>query len=179
MSILGGVLAVVVAAYLAAVNLTCDARRLGDETMTDYYRRRALGAAIVAGCAVGVGIFVLRDDAPYLFAGLTGRALPIVIVSAVCGVVSLVLVWRREQRWARWLAYAAVAAVVVAWGVAQSPYLLPETVTVVDAAAPAGTLTALLVAAAAVLLLVVPFLGLLFVLDQRDLLPEEGVADGP
>ena len=70
---------------------------------------------------------------------------------------------------------AAVATVVVAWGVAQSPYLLPETVTVAAAAAPTGTLTALLVATGAVAVLVLPFLGLLYVLDQRILLPEEGV----
>ena len=64
---------------------------------------------------------------------------------------------------------------VVAWGVAQSPYLLPETVTVAAAAAPTGTLTALLVATGAVAVLMLPFLGLLYVLDQRNLLPEEGV----
>ena len=48
-SILGGVLAVVVVAYLAAVYLVWDARRLGDEPMVAYFRRRAIGAAVVAG----------------------------------------------------------------------------------------------------------------------------------
>ena len=40
-SLLGGVLAVVVVAYLAAVYLIFDARRLGDDEMVDYFRRRA------------------------------------------------------------------------------------------------------------------------------------------
>ena len=40
-SVLGGVLAVVVVAYLAAVYLVWDARRLGDQAMVEYFRRRA------------------------------------------------------------------------------------------------------------------------------------------
>src|SRR5258705_46392 len=41
-SILGGVLAVVVVAYLAAVYLTWDARRIDDGEMVEYFRRRAV-----------------------------------------------------------------------------------------------------------------------------------------
>ena len=48
-SILGGVLAVVMAAYLAAVYLVWDARRLADDDMVEYFRRRAVVAAVVAG----------------------------------------------------------------------------------------------------------------------------------
>ena len=76
-SIVGGVLAVVVVAYLAAVYLVWDARRLGDPSMAEYFRRRAIGAAVVAGVVALVGIFVLRDDARYVFDGLTARALPL------------------------------------------------------------------------------------------------------
>ena len=89
-SIWTGVLAVVVAAYLAAVRLAADANRLDDPSMTTYFRRRALGAALVAGVAVAVGIAVLHSDAPYLFAS---RALGIVIGSAVLGGASL-FSWR-------------------------------------------------------------------------------------
>ena len=48
-SILGGILAVCVCAYLAAVYLVWDARRLSDDTMVEYFRIRAIGAAVVAG----------------------------------------------------------------------------------------------------------------------------------
>src|SRR4029434_11269795 len=48
-SIVGGVLAVVVGAYLASVYLIWDARRLADHHLVEYFRRRAVGAAIVAG----------------------------------------------------------------------------------------------------------------------------------
>ena len=89
-SILGGVLAVVVVAYLAAVYLVWDARRLGDQLMVEYFRRRAIVAAVVAGVVSIVGIFVLRSDARYLFDELTTKALPLVLLSALCGTASLV-----------------------------------------------------------------------------------------
>ena len=129
-SVLGGVLAVVVVAYLAAVYLVWDARRLGDQTMVEYFRRRAIGAAVVAGVVAFVGIFVLRSDARYLFDELTTKALPLVILSAVCGIGSLVLLVRDAERGARLLAIGAVASIVVGWGVAQWPYILPETLSV-------------------------------------------------
>ena len=179
-SVLGGVLAVLVAAYLAAVYLVVDAARLADATMVAYFRRRATAMAVVVGAVAIAGVFVLRADARYLFDGLTSRALPLVIASAVCGTVSLILVRRGgRDREARFLAVGAVIGVVVGWGVAQWPYILPETLEVADAAAPSGTLVALVVATVAAVCIVLPGFVLLYVLDQRNLLPEEGaLADG-
>jgi cytochrome bd ubiquinol oxidase subunit II len=174
-SVFGGVFAVIVVAYLAAVYLVWDARRLGDAPMESYFRRRAIGAAVVAGAASLVGIFVLRDDARYVFDGLTARALPFVILSAVAGTASLFLLVRDVAHGARFLAIAAVASIVIGWGVAQWPYLLPTSLEVEDAAAPSGTLSALLVAAICAALIVVPGFILLYTLDQKSLLPDEGV----
>jgi cytochrome d ubiquinol oxidase subunit II len=174
-SVFGGVFAIIVVAYLAAVYLVWDARRLGDATMESYFRRRAIGAAVVAGVGALVGIFVLRDDARYVFDGLTARALPFVILSAVAGTASLVLLVRAAAHWARILAIAAVASIVIGWGVAQWPYMLPTTLEVSDAAAPSGTLTALVVATVLLVLIVIPGFTLLYTLDQKSLLPEEGV----
>jgi cytochrome bd ubiquinol oxidase subunit II len=174
-SILGGVLAVTAVAYLAAVYLVWDADRLADDHMVDYFQRRALAAAVVAGIVAFVGLFVLRSDAHYLFHGLTTRALPLVILSAICGVGSIVLLVRRNHRGARLLAIGAVASVIVAWGVAQWDYILPQTMTVSGAAAPSGTLEALLVATGLAVVLIFPAIGLLFTLDQKGLLPGEGV----
>ena len=111
-SVLGGVLAVVVVAYLAAVYLVWDARRLSDQTMVEYFRRRAIGASIVAGVVAVVGIFVLRSDAEYLFDELTTKALPLVILSAAVRHASLVLLVRDATHWARLLAIGAVASIV-------------------------------------------------------------------
>jgi len=176
-SILGGLLAVAVVSFLAAVYLVWDARRLADHAMVEYFRRRAVIAGIVAGIAGVVGIFVLHADAEYVFHGLASRALPLVALSALCGVGALVLLVRRSERGARLLAVGAVAAVVVAWGVAQWDYMLPTSLTVSSAAAPTGTITAVLVAFGLAVVLILPAIGLLFTLDERGSLPEEGVPE--
>jgi cytochrome d ubiquinol oxidase subunit II len=176
-SILGGVLAVTMAAYLSSVYLVWDARRLSDDEMVEYFRRRSVGAAVVAGVVAAAGILVLRADADYLFDGLTSRALPIVIVSTLAGAASLVLLTRGAQRGARLLSALAVLTLLLAWGVAQWDYILPTSLTVADAAAPSGTITAVLIATALAVVLIGPSFVLLFVLDQRSMLPAEGVED--
>lgn len=176
-SIVGGVLAVTTGAYLASVYLIWDARRLEQATEVEYFRRRALVAAVVAGVVAFVGIFVLRADSRYVFDGMTARALPLVLLSALSGIGSLVLLLRRAPFGARALAALAVASVIWPWGVAQWPYMLPKSLKVSDAAAPSATLATVLVVFGIAAVLIVPSLVLLFVLDQRSMLPEEGVEE--
>jgi cytochrome d ubiquinol oxidase subunit II len=178
-SILGGSLAIVVGAYLAAVYLVWDSARADDTAMVEYFRRRAAMAAVVAGLAAVVGIFVLRADARYVFDGLASRALVFVIASALCGLGSLVLLLRSNHRGARLLAMGAVATVVIAWGVAQWPYMLPESLTVSEAAAPSGTLGTIIVVFVVFVAVVLPSLGFLFYLDQHSLLDTEEEAPAP
>jgi cytochrome d ubiquinol oxidase subunit II len=172
-SILGGVLAIAAVAFLSAVYLVWDSGRLADASMVEYFRRRAVIAGVAAGAIAFGGIFVLEADAEYLFDGLTSRALPLVLLSAVCGLGALALLVRDRHDGARALAVGAVASVVVAWGVAQWDYLLPESLTVADAAAPSGTLLAVLVAGALAVAIILPAFALLYVLDQKDLLGDE------
>jgi cytochrome bd ubiquinol oxidase subunit II len=172
-SVLLGALFVAAGAYLAAVFLVSDARRFGDDDLVTYFTRRALGAALVAGALAIAGIFVLRDDARYLYDGLTSEGLPLVLLSLVCGLGALVLLWRRVARGVRPLAVAAVVAVIWGWGAAQYPYLLPQTLTIEDGAGASETLTAVLVVFGIAVVVVLPALALLFVLDQRSLLEEE------
>ena len=121
------------------------------------------------------GIFVLRSDARYVFDGFTSRALPLVVLSALCGGGSLALLLRRSPRGARLLAAGAVASIVWAWGVAQWSYILPTSLKVSAAAAPSATLTTLLVVFGVAAVVILPSLALLYVLDQRSMLPEESV----
>jgi cytochrome bd ubiquinol oxidase subunit II len=172
-SLLLGVLFVAAGAYLAAVFLVSDARRFGDRELVSYFAVRALGAAVVAGALAVAGIFVLRDDARYIYDGLTSEGLPLVLVSLACGLVSLVLLWRGARRGARPLAVGAVVAVIWGWGAAQYPYLLPQTLTVEEGAGASETLTAVLVVFGIAVVVVLPALALLYTLDQRTLLEEE------
>jgi cytochrome d ubiquinol oxidase subunit II len=166
-SLLGGVLAVLACALLAAVFLVAEARRRGDGDLEQWFRRRALAAAAVTGVVVLAGIAVLRTDSPRLFRELTTRGLPLVVASAVCGLAALVLLPRAAPGVLRLLAVGAVAAVVAGWGVAQYPYLLGTHLPIADAAAPLPTLWVLTVVAAAAVVLVLPGFVLLFTLQQR------------
>ena len=177
-SIVVGVLAVCVAAYVAAVFLTWDAGRLSDDAMVAYFRIRAVVAGVVAGVVAVVGLFVVRSDAEYIFDGLTSRALPLVLVSGDCGACRARTASGPATSRGRVAAVVAAGALVLGWGVAQWDYLLPETLTVSQAGAPAGTITAVLVAAVLAAVLIVPAFALLYILDQKSLLPEEGVEEG-
>src|SRR3954462_7414480 len=113
-SVLSGVLAVVAVAYVAAVYLVWDSRRQREAAMGEYFRRRALVAAVAVAVVGLIGIFVLRADAPYLFSGLSTRALPLVILGVGCGVGGLMLLVRGAGRGGRALAAAAVAIMILA-----------------------------------------------------------------
>jgi cytochrome bd ubiquinol oxidase subunit II len=168
-SLLAGCLAVAVCAYLAGVFLTVDARRTDDRMSERWFRRRAYAAAWVAGAVSVAGLLVTRVDAPHLFHGLLGRALPLVALSVLAGLGTLILLRRQAAplRVVRLLAGGAVACLVLGWGVAQYPYLLGDHATVTTAAAPTASLAMLVAVFCAAVVLVVPSLLLLYVLQQR------------
>jgi cytochrome d ubiquinol oxidase subunit II len=178
-SVLGGVLAVTACAFLAATYLVWDARRLDNGVMVEYFRRRAFGAALVAGVAAVIGIFILHADATYVFHGLASRALPFVILSSLCGIASLLLLHRHASRGARLAAIGAVVSVMAGWGVAMWPYILPTSLTIADAAAPTATLVTVLVVFGVAAVLILPSLAILYRLDQKGLLPEESAPEAP
>jgi cytochrome d ubiquinol oxidase subunit II len=172
LSLVTGALFVATSAYLAAVFLVSDARRAADADLERYFTVRALGAAAAAGALAVAGIVALHADARYVYDGLTGDALPLVILSVLCGAAVPVLLVRGARRGARPLAVGAVVAVVWGWGVAQHPYLLPQVLTIDAGAAPSAALTAVLIVFGAAVVLVVPSLGLLYTLAQRNLIGE-------
>ena len=166
-SLLVGGLAVASGAYVAAVFLVAAARRRNDDGLERYFRRRALGMGIVAGGLSVAGLVVLQADAPVLYAGLAGRGLPLVVVAVILGSTTLVLLARGVTRGIRAIAAGAVTAIVWGWGLAQVPAILPGSLTIDAAAAPAGTLDALIVISIAAAVTIGPSLALLFVLDGR------------
>ena len=166
-SVTAGVLAVGTTAYLAAVYLCADARRSGDERLAEAFRRRALGTGVVVGVATLAALFVVRADAPGLFAGLTSRALPVALVSVIAGVASLVLLVARRYTAVRVTAALAVTAVIWGGGVALYPVLLPG-MTVAQAAGDPAVLSVVLWVLGIGALVLVPSLVYLFVLFQRE-----------
>jgi cytochrome d ubiquinol oxidase subunit II len=161
-SILIGALAVVSSAYLAAVFLAADAARHHERQLEDEFRMRALLAGAFAGGVAVAGIVVLHSDAHLLYRHLVrGEGLVGLIVSALAGVGTLLLVGSRRFWLARYSAALAVAAIVAGWALAQQPVLLPG-LTIEQAAAPHDTLVAVIVAVLAGGAILFPSLGLLF-----------------
>ena len=172
LSLLIGALFVATGAYISAVFLVSDARRAGAPALERYFSTRALIAAIVTGALAAAGLVLLHSDATFVFDGLTGDGLPLVILSFLCGTAVLVLLRRGARRGARPLAVGAVAAVIWGWGVAQHPYLLPQKLTISDAAAPSATLSSVLIVFGIAVVLVLPSIALLYSLVQRNLVEE-------
>jgi cytochrome d ubiquinol oxidase subunit II len=166
-SALIGSLGVAVSAYLAAVYLAGDARRLRRPALAAAYRKRALATGVVAGAIALGGLPVLRFDARPIWDGLTtGAGVGALLASAATGVATLALVARGRYEPARVSAALAVAAIVVGWALAQRPRLLTG-LTIEQAAAPRSTLIAILVGAAIAAVLILPSLALLFGLFLR------------
>jgi len=168
-----GALFVASGAYIAAIFLVADARRTGEADLESYFARRALAAALVAGAFAVAGLFVLNADSSYIYDRLTDQALPLVVVSALCGFGVLVMLLRGARRGLRPLAVGAVVAVVWGWGAAQFPYLLPTSLTISESAAPPETLAAVIIVFLIAAVLVLPSLALLYWLSQKELLEHE------
>ncbi len=164
---LAGFLAVGVCAFLAAVFLCGDAQREGQAELAQAFRSRALASGLVVGALALAGPFVVHGDAPVLYDGLVGRALPCIAVSALAGLASLVLLVRRRFTPARVSATIAVGAVVFGWGLAQYPYLLVPDLRIQAAAAAPATLRALLAVLLVGSALLVPALVFMYRLFQQ------------
>jgi cytochrome d ubiquinol oxidase subunit II len=178
-SLLTGALFVATGVYLSAVFLISDARRAGDADLERYFSTRALIAALAAGAIAVAGIFVYRADARFLYDGLTSEGLPLVIASAVFGLGALALLFRGQARGVRPLAVGAVVAVIWGWGVAQFPYLLPQSLTIEEGAGASDTLTAVLIVFGVAVVTVLPALAFLYTLAQRSVLEGETAAPQP
>ncbi|MBO2454860.1 cytochrome d ubiquinol oxidase subunit II [Actinomadura barringtoniae] len=144
----GGVLTTALCAYLAAVYLIWDARRLGDETAAQRFR----GYALMSG--VAVGLFALPGAAAF------GVHSPLIILSAVAGAVSLGLLAGRAYLAVR--VTGALAVVTVLWGAAEMADLHLR-----SAAAENGVLQVVFVALGVGALILVPSMTWLFILFQR------------
>ena len=159
---LTGALAALTGVYLSAVYLAADARRADAPDLAEAFRLRALLSGAVTGAVAIGGLLVLREDARDFFDRLVSDGLGFVILSAVAGVATLALLWRRAYGPARVASAIAVAAVIWGWAWSQRPEFLPGELAIDEAAAGRPTLVAVLVATAVGTLVLAPSLAYLF-----------------
>jgi cytochrome bd ubiquinol oxidase subunit II len=166
-----GLLFVLVAAYTAAIFLVRDSGAAGDQELRDYFARRALGAAVIAGAAAVVGVIALHSDARYVYDGLTSwPGIALVVLSAFCGLAALGLLVSGRSVGLRVAAVGAGTAVIWGYFAAAFPYILPTSLTISGAAGASATLTEVIVVFGVAAITVIPSLGLLYALSQRSAL---------
>jgi cytochrome d ubiquinol oxidase subunit II len=166
-----GALFVIVAAYTAAIFLVRDSGAADEGDLRDYFARRALIAAVVAGAAAVIGVIALHRDARFIYDGLTSwPGIALVILSGVCGLAALGLLVSGRSRGLRVAAVGAGVAMIWGYFAAAFPYVLPTSLTISDAAGVSATLTAVIIVFIAAAVTVVPSLALLYVLSQRSAL---------
>jgi cytochrome d ubiquinol oxidase subunit II len=161
-----GLLALCLFAFLAAIYLTLDT---SDPELQDDFRRRALGAAALVFVLAFAALGLSWRGAPRVRAGLTvtSWAVGLQAATGVAAVTAIVALWRRAYRIARLGAAAQVSLILWGWGLSQFPYLIPETLTIRQAAAPRVTLILLLCGLVAGGMILVPSLAYLFRMVRR------------
>lgn len=167
-SLVGGVMAVLTVSFLAATFLAADAARAGNQELAHDMGRKAFATGVVTGATSLIAVVAIETDAKTLAAGLHSRGLPLVLISALCGVATMVLLRRAQWARARLTAVGAVAAIVVGWGVAQYDWMLVDEMTIDEAAGASATLTGLIVVALVAGATVLPALIWLFTLVDRN-----------
>ena len=162
-----GLFAVSICAYLAATYLMVETEDR-PELQADF-RRRAILAGLTSGALALLALADTWLQAPRLLESLTGRGLPLLALAIINGPIALWAVWKSRPRVARVAVIAQVVFVLWAWVAGQWPYLIPPDLSIAGAAAPAATLTGLLIVVSVGMVLLLPSLWLLFrVFKTRD-----------
>ncbi len=156
-----GVLALALFAFLAAVYLTVEA---SDDALREDFRRRAFGAAAAVFVSAAGAFGVAYWEAPRVRWGLTVShwALAVHVVTGIAAVTTIFALWQRRWTLARFAAAAQVSLILWGWALAQYPYLIPQTLTIRNAASPRATLELLAWALMAGAMVLLPSLLYLF-----------------
>jgi cytochrome bd ubiquinol oxidase subunit II len=156
-----GLFALSLFAMLAAVYLTIEAR--DDELRADF-RARALAAAGAVFVFAVLALMLARGSAPRVAEGVSGSAWSwaLHLCTGTAAIAAIWALWTRRYRVARVAAAAQVSFILWGWALSQFPYIVPETLTIRAAAAPAITLKLLLGGLAVGALVLIPSLRYLF-----------------
>jgi len=155
-----GVFALICFAFLAAVYLTLEATQ---RELQEDFRRRAMVSEVALLVLAAAGLVLFRA-APAVHAGIVG-------LTSAAAIATFWSLWRRRYRLARVAAAAQVSLIVLGWGLAQYPNMLPPSLTIAQAAAPRVTLELALIAVLAGSVVLLPSLYYLFKIFKSRRMP--------
>jgi cytochrome d ubiquinol oxidase subunit II len=123
---------------------------------------RALAAGAATFVLAAIALPLTRSTAPALWRGLTGSAAPLAAVAVALAAVAGAAMWSRRYQLARAAVIGQVACILLAWAVAQAPFLVPPSISIEGSASPPEVMASLLVTFAVGGVVLVPSLALLF-----------------
>jgi len=156
--------AVGLCSYISALFMSCEAMADNDAELTAVWRRRALIMGVILGAFSTLGLAIVANYASELWTGFLSKSLPLVAISTATGLISMLCVWKARYQFAAGAAALTVACVILGWGVAQYPLIVPPNIDVDSAKGPESVLWAMIIVIAAGAVVLGPALGWLFYL---------------
>lgn len=164
-----GLFALTLFSFLAAVYLTVDTATEPD--LQNDFRLRALIAELILIPIAAIVFFTSMKGAPKMYEGLTHWWAPVLLGwTGLFAALATAALWWRKFQVARLAAIGQVTLILLGWGIAQYPYLLPPDITIHNSAAPVVTLRLLLLALGAGAAILIPSLYYLFYVFKRNVI---------
>lgn len=139
---------------------------IGD--LVELWRKRAFLTGIGMGILAMLGLALVATRYPELWQGLLHRGWPFILISIAAGTYSLWAIQRRVINGAVIGVSLTCASVVLGWGCAQYPFLLPDVWSAEQAASPTNVLRIILISIGVGAVFLVPALYLLFRIFKSD-----------
>lgn len=138
-----GILTLVLFAFLAAVYLTNET---ADPALQNDFRLRALITGGLVGVFAFLSIFLLLAESSSFALRFLNNPFfwPLQLVTGILAIACLATLFLRRYRLSRWLAILQVTFILLGWGMAQFPVLVPPNLTIEAAASPPQTLKILI-----------------------------------
>jgi cytochrome d ubiquinol oxidase subunit II len=171
-AIVGGLLALALFAFLAAVYATVVAR----EALQEDFRARALVSGVLVFVLAAAALALSTKSANRVASGVLGAvwSVPLHLVTGVSAIVALGALWTRRYGLARVSAALQVSCILWGWAFAQYPYIIPTSLMIRDAAAPRATLDLLLIGLIGGSIVLIPSLIYLYrTFAQRSVLTDQ------
>lgn len=153
-----GAFALGLCTVLAATYLTVEAQTANDAPLVEVFRNRAIISGAITAALGLVAAILAFFEAPILWAGLIGKALPLSLAAILIGLATAGALFLRRYRAARILVAGEVVCILAAWAVGLAPYLVVPDLTIDNAASPPITQALLLTTSAIGLALILPSL---------------------
>lgn len=162
-SVAVGIMAVLQCSTIAAVYLAAEARATREDDFATSYRLKALFASVLTSALGILCIFLSTTQAPWLWQGMLAHAWPYAVITILMGLFVLLTLARRSYRLASLFVILETGFMLISWGVAQYPYIIPPKLTIEQVANAPQVIEILLIMMGIGMVIVMPSLLFLFI----------------